>query len=319
MAARQSTRLLVSPLPESARRLFWSWPGGKPPSEERAAVAVLLAEGGRREWLQVEPRALAACARDLPLHGSLREAWALYAEEEVAMADGRERVMDDEQRHVLRVAAAVLPAFGFELAGGTALAAAYLGHRRSEDLDLFTGEREIGPALEAFRDALRREGLAVNAEPHHVGRTFARLLVGRRPVKVELGCDSPFHIRPSSRTLEGMPVRSLEDLAADKVLALFGRAEARDFVDVYWLLRTHFDWSELLSLAQRKDPGFREEWFVRALRQVDRVGPGCAELLVPLDFGDLRSEFVRAATRLIRRATQQERGKEPGLEPMPFR
>jgi hypothetical protein len=313
VAARRSPRLLTTPLPESARRLFWSWPGGQPPAEEQAAVAVLLAEGGRREWVRVDPRSLAACARELPLPGSLREAWARYAEEEVAMADGRERVMNEGQRHILRVAASVLPAFGFELAGGTALAAAYLGHRRSEDLDLFTGEREIGPALEAFRDALRREGLAVEAEPHQVGRTFARLFVGPRPVKVELGCDRPFHIRPSTRTLEGMPVRSLEDLAADKVLALFGRAEARDFVDVYQLLRTHFDWSELLDLARRKDPGFREEWFVRALRQVDRVGPGCVEPLVPLDFEDLRSEFVRAAARLIRRATQRERDEGRGL------
>ena len=269
-------------------------------------MAVLLAEGGRREWSRVDVGALAACVRELPLPGPLREAWARYAEEEVAMAGGRERVMDDAQRRVLRVAATVLPAFGFELGGGTALAAAYLGHRRSEDLDLFTGEREIGPALEAFRDALRREGLAVEAEPHHVGRTFARLFVGARPVKVELGCDSPLHIRPSTRTLEGMPVRSLEDLAAVKVLALFGRAEARDFVDVYQLVRTHFDWSELFDLARWKDPGFREEWFVRALQQVDRVGPGCVEPLMPLDFDDLRSEFVRAAARLIRRATQSE-------------
>lgn len=229
------------------------------------------------------------------------------------MADGRQRVMDDEQRRILRIAAGVLPAFGFELAGGTGLAAAYLGHRRSEDLDLFTGEREIGPGLGAFTEALRREDLQVALEPHQTGRTFARLFAGLRPVKVELGCDSPFHLRPSAQTVEAMPVRSLEDLAADKVLALFGRAAARDFVDVYQLLRTHFDWGELLALARRKDPGFDNEWFARALQQVDRVSPGTVEMLVPLDFDDLRSTFVLQAKRLIRRAVEQQRDEDRGL------
>jgi len=175
------------------------------------------------------------------------------------MADARDRVLDDEQRRILRVAAGVLPRHGFELAGGTALAAAYLGHRRSDDLDLCTGEAEVGPGLQALTAALAREGLTVETQPHQTGRTFARLYVGTGPVKVELGCDRPFHLRPSTAAVESMPVRSLEDLAADKVLALFGRAAARDFVDVYQLLQTHFDWGDLLAMARQKDPGFDHE------------------------------------------------------------
>ena len=302
--------LLPEALRQSARRYFWSWPGAEPPTDDTAAAAEILAEAGRHEWAQMDPRALAARSGELPMAPALRAAWTRYAEEEISMADGRDRVMDDEQRLILRVAAGCLTDLGFELCGGTALAAAYLGHRRSEDLDLFTGERDITEGLGAFRGALDAHGLPHHVEPHQVGRTFARIFAGDRPVKVELACDNPFRLEPSGARLEGMPVRSLRDLAADKVLALFGRAEVRDFVDVYQLLRTHFDWSELLDLARRKDPGFSEEWFVRALRQVDRVGPGAVELLVAVDFDDLREEFIHEADRLIRRAIDDERRKE---------
>lgn len=310
--AMDTRRTMTESLAHSAARLFWSWPGGHPPATPGAelapsVLATILVEGDRREWAMVDPRGLAVDALALPLPESLRRTWAEYAQEEVAMAEGRERVMDDDQRHILRVAAGILPTFGFELAGGTALAAAYLGHRRSEDLDLFTSEKEVSPGLAAFTATLRLQGIPVETEAHQTGRTFARLFVGRRPVKVELACDSPFHIRPSTRSIETMPVRSLEDLAADKVLALFGRAAARDFVDVYQLLRTHFDWGDLLALARQKDPGFDNEWFVRALEQVDRVALGAVEMLVPIELADLRATFIQEAKRLVRRAVEQQR------------
>jgi hypothetical protein len=51
---------------------------------------------------------------------------------------------------------------------------------------------------------------------------------------------------------------SLEELAADKLLALFGRAAARDYEDVA-ALRRHFSWRVLLELASAKDAGFSVE------------------------------------------------------------
>jgi hypothetical protein len=45
------------------------------------------------------------------------------------------------------------------------------------------------------------------------------------------------------------------ELAARKLLALFSRAEARDFVDVHVLTR-HFDLDELVTMATDLDAGF---------------------------------------------------------------
>jgi hypothetical protein len=51
------------------------------------------------------------------------------------------------------------------------------------------------------------------------------------------------------------PVRDLRDLAGDKLLALFSRAAARDFIDIAALLR-RFTKPELCAIAAAKDQGF---------------------------------------------------------------
>ena len=48
---------------------------------------------------------------------------------------------------------------------------------------------------------------------------------------------------------------ALEELAADKLLALFDRAQARDFIDVAALVE-RFGFDRLCELAKEKDPGF---------------------------------------------------------------
>jgi hypothetical protein len=66
----------------------------------------------------------------------------------------------------------------------------------------------------------------------HDSPTFCRLVVIDRDneVLVDLAVDSPPHL-PPTMTLLGPTLAPLE-LAGRKLLALFGRAEARDFADV---------------------------------------------------------------------------------------
>jgi hypothetical protein len=55
------------------------------------------------------------------------------------------------------------------------------------------------------------------------------------------------------------PVLHADDAVANKVCALFGRAEIRDYVD------------DLVRLAAEHDPGFDLAWFTEALEAVDRI------------------------------------------------
>lgn len=66
------------------------------------------------------------------------------------------------------------------------------------------------------------------------------------------------------------PVLHPDDLAADKTLALWGRAEPRDFLDVI-TLRERYGGSRLLELAAEKDRGFTLQTFIGALRSIHRL------------------------------------------------
>lgn len=291
-----------SPWPPHLRHLFWSQ-ADLPPmdSSEDAlrALATILQNGTPDDWRALDREALVAVLNDVPIFGHTAEFWRVFREREVSLMNPSDRVITEDHRRVLRLAAEVLGPHGFELAGGTALAAGYLGHRTSEDLDLFTGGAFDAPlVVRALADRCAAAGLAVGAVERRAP-THVRMSING--IRVELARDAPFRIAPSTQALEGLPVRSLPDLAADKTLALFDRAAPRDLVDVYQLTRTHYDLSELMALAHQKDTGFQPVWLARAMQRAARVRPDDVQMLVPLDFNVLNQFFMDAATRLLGR------------------
>lgn len=74
---------------------------------------------------------------------------------------------------------------------------------------------------------------------------------------------------PSEATALGSTL-SQDELAADKVLALFGRAVARDFADVAALLEV-YSADRLIELASAKDRGFSQERFSESLAAIHRL------------------------------------------------
>ncbi len=157
---------------------------------------------------------------------------------------------------------------GFLLAGGGALLAQGLTARPTQDLDFFT--RPDGGDVRRVRDefiaAAGERGWSID----HVqdGGTFCRLLVhGPEDLLVDLALDSAPG-RPASASIVG-PTFAPDELAGRKVVALFDRAAARDFVDVYALSRT-FAKTELLELAREVDAGFLISVFVDMIGHLTR-------------------------------------------------
>jgi hypothetical protein len=60
------------------------------------------------------------------------------------------------------------------------------------------------------------------------------------------------------------------ELAVDKVLAVFGRAEARDFVDLM-AIEERYGLERLFELAAEKDRGFTPELFAGMAARFDRL------------------------------------------------
>ncbi|MGH9279344.1 MAG: nucleotidyl transferase AbiEii/AbiGii toxin family protein [Acidimicrobiales bacterium] len=98
---------------------------------------------------------------------------------------------------------------------------------------------------------------------------FARLLLAddTDQTRVDLAADA--RLLPTEQSELGL-VLSAEELAVDKVLAIFGRAEARDFVDLA-VLEPRFGLDHLCTLAASKDTGFRRSVFLSMLTRFTRL------------------------------------------------
>jgi hypothetical protein len=174
--------------------------------------------------------------------------------------------MDQRHAELARIGLAAVGRYGFALAGGYALAAHCLIDRPSEDVDLFTNHLELEEFTEAITQAYAQAGHAV--EVVRRAELFARLLVGGDdPVRVELAYDWRGN-RPA--LLDIGPVLARDDAVAGKMLALWGRGQTRDYIDVHAaLVSGAYSETELLGLAARADDGFDSADFARMLAAVD--------------------------------------------------
>lgn len=158
---------------------------------------------------------------------------------------------------------------GFHVAGGAALVASDLIARPTEDLDLFAGAPTT--SVTVAKDALVEEiqGRGFDVAVVHDGPTFCRIVVtkGDDETLVDLAIDSPPHGRPVFTVLG--PTLAPRELAGRKVLALFGRAEARDFADVY-VLAQRFGKTALIEQAVELDSGFDHAVLAQMMRTLAR-------------------------------------------------
>lgn len=248
--------------------LKWSGPQDYDLSEPKQlwlVYEIILSEGRAVDIrYYVDPDELRRLWRDLFLPPHVARAWDDFFAGAAAEADSvfsaRERpdvfytALTPLQRHLARLFLSLPAAAHFALCGGAALVFRQAVPRVTKDLDFFgTLLEEVRPAAKSFLKRLGEEGL--QTEIVSTSPVFVRLRVrdaGGEEVLVDIGSDS--RLREPELTEIGR-VLTLEELATDKLLALFGRARARDFVDVFFLAR-RFGIRAMLAWAREKDPGF---------------------------------------------------------------
>ena len=185
---------------------------------------------------------------------------------------------------------------GFLLAGGAALVAQELTKRPTHDLDFFSapGIASVPRAQEAVERAGTQRGWRV--ERIQDTDTFCRLQINGMDevLIVDLAVDvAPRH---GTITTDLGPSFTPEELAGRKTLALFDRAEARDFTDVYQLAQ-RFGRAELLARAAEIDQGFDPGVLATMMRTLSRFSDD--ELPVQdIDVVQLRAYFVDWAREL---------------------
>lgn len=173
------------------------------------------------------------------------------------------------QLEVARLFFALPASKGFLLSGGAALLAQRLTARPTEDLDFFTapGSGHVPDARDALEAAARQRGWGT--ELIHDSSTFCRMIIrsADATVLIDLAVNAPPDLPPSS-TSAGATLAP-EEFAGHKLLALFDRAAARDFADVYILTRW-FGKHVLLARAKHIDAGFDTRVLADMIAALDR-------------------------------------------------
>lgn len=125
----------------------------------------------------------------------------------------------------------------FYLTGGTALAEFYLHHRLSEDLDFFS-EQEFDP--QSISVILKKIKTAAGIKKTEYQQSFNRnlffLYLGADVIKTEFTY-FPFTRIEQKKKIGHLFVDSLVDIATNKIFTIYQNPRARDFIDLYLILK----------------------------------------------------------------------------------
>lgn len=174
----------------------------------------------------------------------------------------------DFEKAVLRLLAANRNPESF-VAGATVLLRDEKSHRWSQDIDLFHDTAEsLKFAAEADAAVLEKHRYRVTWD--NVQPTFRRALIARegRMTKLEWVFDSAFRFFPVQPDAELGYVLNFWDAATNKVLALAGRGELRDYLDVLHLHRQHLGLGTLVWAACGKDIGYTPQFLIEEAQRL---------------------------------------------------
>jgi hypothetical protein len=204
-------------------------------------------------------------------------------------------VLSPLQERIAEIVAGLDEAEGFALAGGAALIARGDVRRQTRDLDFFglSGDA-VDRLAPAVRRALGAAGLVVGHAQANPG--FVRFIVSDGDERTELDLAADARLFPAEPGRLA-PTLTGEELAVDKVLAVFGRAEARDFADLM-ALEPRYGLDRLCELAAEKDLGFDPAVFAEMLGRFGRLRRDEFEL-DDARYGQLRSAVERWRERAI--------------------
>jgi len=188
----------------------------------------------------------------------------------------------------------------FVLTGGAALAGFLLGHRTTQDLDLFATE----PVLDDGEAALRKAAEAIGARIERIvsSTDFRRFLVkqGGSAILVDLAQDRTPRSEVEPAKFGAIVVAPPQEILANKLCTLLSRSEPRDLVDVFALDRAGFRVEDAVPLASRKDTGLTPAQLSWVLSQIT-IGDD-ADVPGGVSPADLRAFLLELQTRLGRLA-----------------
>lgn len=178
------------------------------------------------------------------------------------------------------------------VAGGAALNELIAAPRVSRDIDVFHDTDEaVAASWDVDRRLFEQQGFRVQVLRERPSYVEAEVGASGASVRMEWARDSAFRFFPLVRHPELGLVLHAFDLATNKVLALVGRLEVRDWVDVIFSAERLQPLGYLAWAASGKDPGFSPAAILEQAARTSRYSAEeVAELAwdgTPPDAGDL--------------------------------
>ena len=184
-------------------------------------------------------------------------------------------MLDSLQRQLRAIVDLLPEGEDFALAGGGALVVRGVTTRLTSDLDYFgTSQERVAPLADALELRLSALGFTVERTRSFPGFVRFRVGTGEDSTTVDLGWD--VRLSPPERAGGGL-VLSEAELAADKVLAVADRGEARDYMDLAALVERRGFW-KAYSAAVEKQPGLDPRQLFYAFRYFGDLGRGLFQI-----------------------------------------
>lgn len=182
------------------------------------------------------------------------------------------------------------------LAGGAAIHISPNSIRYSNDLDYFNDSVErVAKAFADDRKVLEKSGYHVQLDLNQPGYLRAQVSRDKASTKIEWAHDTAWRFMPVVKNeVTGFQLHPV-DLAINKILALVGRNEARDFIDAIYVIENGLSLGALCWAAAGKDPGFTPHALLELLKRKGRYRPEDfkrLDLKEPVDLVKLKEKWL---------------------------
>lgn len=196
----------------------------------------------------------------------------------------------------------------FFLTGGTALAAFYLAHRLSKDLDLFTLEDFDTLLLEKIIAEIAAEAQAT-VETKVKTKSYYEIYLNNQKAnwlqRLDFVREQPV-IFGKRQKVDFITVDSLENIASGKILTVYSRLEAKDYLDLYFIFKeTDLNFFQLFEKTKQKDLGLDEFYFSDMIAQVESL-KNYPKTLKPYSKKELNAFFLDLSNQLYQKIKPEE-------------
>ena len=194
----------------------------------------------------------------------------------------------------------------FYLSGGSALSEFYLGHRVSQDLDVFTNNSISFQAVSTTVMAASAEDLfeveALESSSHR-----RRFLLTRESEQVLVDAihEISEQIDPKKPTCDGIRIDTLREIGTNKLCAILHRSELKDLVDLYFIEKAGISPLDRLPDAQLKEGGVTPASLAYSFSQI-RISDSLVGMISEVSVEELRSFRDRLVDQLTRMAFPED-------------